>query len=392
LPTNAIRIPRLSEHFEVIECDGSVADRFPRPRAGFVFVHANTTIGAPTVRAARYSPDVDDFVVHTYRYPGVLHMSLRRILPGRTRIGALVAMGLVVAGCGSAPSAPAPGAAPAAAPPAAEPVPVVASTNVYGSIARAVGGDRVAVRSIIDSPDADPHEYEASPADAAAVAGAKVMIVNGGGYDDFAGTLVEASAAKPAVIDVVELSGLRAAGQEEFNEHVWYSLPTVGKLADRLATDLAAADPAHAATYTANAAAFKGRIGELTARVDAIRAAHGGDRVAVTEPVPLYLVQDAGLENATPEEFAEASEEGTDPSAAVLNETLELFTGRTVTALLANTQTEGAATRQVAQAATGAGIPVVTVTETLPTGVDDYVAWQGGQIDQLRAALDRPAA
>ncbi len=217
------------------------------------------------------------------------------------------------------------------------------------------------------------------------------MVVNGGGYDDFAGTLVEASAARPALIDVVELSGLRA-GQEEFNEHVWYSLPTAGKLADRLATDLAAADPAHAATYTANAAAFRGRLGELTAKVDAIRAAHAGDRVAVTEPVPLYLVQDAGLQNATPEEFAEASEEGTDPPAAVLNETLELFTGRQVTALLANTQTEGAATRQVEQAATGAGIPVVTVTETLPAGVDDYLAWQGGQIDQLTAALNRPAA
>jgi zinc/manganese transport system substrate-binding protein len=246
------------------------------------------------------------------------------------------------------------------------------------------------VTSIIDSPDADPHEYEATPADAAAVAGAKVVVVNGGGYDDFAGTLVEASTPEPTVIDVVELSGLRG-GQEEFNEHVWYSLPTVGKLADRLAADLAAADPAGAAAYGANAAAFKGRIGELTAKVEAIRAAHGGDRVAVTEPVPLYLVQDAGLENATPEEFAEASEEGTDPSAAVLNETLQLFTGGQVRALLANTQTEGAATRQVEQAATGAAVPVVTVTETLPVGVDDYVAWQGGQIDQLTAALGRPA-
>ena len=308
------------------------------------------------------------------------------------RIGALVALGLLVAGCGSAP---APATAPSAGPSgAATPVRVVASTNVYGSIVRAIGGDRVTVKSIIDSPDADPHEYEASPADAAAVAGARIMVVNGGGYDDFAGTLVEArsgQAAKPAVIDVVELSGLRA-GQEEFNEHVWYSLPTAGKLADRLAADLAAADPAHAATYTANAAAFRGRLGELTAKVDAIRAAHAGDRVAVTEPVPLYLVQDAGLQNATPPEFSEAVEEGSDPSAAVLNDTLGLFTGKAVKALLANAQTESGSTRQVEQAATGVGIPVVTVTETLPAGVDDYVAWQGGQIDQLAAALNRPAA
>ena len=303
------------------------------------------------------------------------------------RIGALVAIGLLVASCGGAPAADP--AAPSSA--AAGPVPVVASTDVYGSIARAVGGDRVAVKSIIDSPDADPHEYEATPADAAAVTGAKVVIVNGGGYDDFAGKLVETADAKPAVIDVVALSGLQTPGEQEFNEHVWYSLPTVAKLADRLAADLAAADPAGTAAYTANATAFKGRLDELTAKVDAVKAAHGGERVAVTEPVPLYLVQAAGLANATPEEFSEAAEEGTDPPAAVLDETLGLFTGRSVEALLSNPQTESASTRQVEQAATGAGIPIVPVTETLPAGVDDYVAWQGGQIDQLAAALNRNA-
>ena len=305
------------------------------------------------------------------------------------RIGALVALGVLVAGCGSAP---APAAGSSATPSAAGmPMRVVASTNVYGSIASAVGGDRVTVKSIIDSPDADPHEYETTPADAAAVGNAAIMIVNGGGYDDFAGKLVEASSARPRMIDVVELSGLRTPGEQEFNEHVWYSLPTVEKLADRLATDLAAADPAGAATYTANAAAFTGRIGGLIAKTDAIKAAHTGDKVAVTEPVPLYLVQAAGLQNVTPEEFSEAVEEGADPSAAVLNDTLALFTGKAVTALLANAQTESGSTRQVEQAATGAGIPVVAVTETLPAGVDDYVMWQESQIDQLTAALNRAA-
>jgi zinc/manganese transport system substrate-binding protein len=296
----------------------------------------------------------------------------------------------VLAGCGSSPAA-----GPAAGEPA---VRVVASTNVYGSIVRAVGGDRVAVTSVIDSPDADPHEYEATPADAAAVNAAKLVVVNGGGYDDFATELVDAASTKPTVVDVVELSGLRpapgpAAGGDapEFNEHVWYSLPTVEKLADRLAADLGTADPGGAATYTANAAAFKRGIDGLEAKLAAIKAAHGGDQVAVTEPVPLYVVQDAGLVDATPEEFSEAAEEGTDPSAAVLEETLQLFTARTVRALLPNAQTESPSTQQVEQAAVGAGIPVVPVTETLPPGVDDYVVWQTRQIDALAGALDKPA-
>jgi len=126
--------------------------------------------------------------------------------------------------------------------------------------------------------------------------------------------------------------------------------------------------------------------------VDTLKAAHGGEKVAVTESVPLYLLQAAGLQNATPAEFSEAAEQGTDPPAAVLNETLQLFASRTVKALLANTRTAGAATRQVEQAASVAGIPVVTVTETLPASIDDYVTWQSGQIDQLTAALGRATA
>jgi zinc/manganese transport system substrate-binding protein len=75
----------------------------------------------------------------------------------------------------------------------------------------------------------------------------------------------------------------------------------------------------------------------------------------------------------------------------VLNDTLALFSGKVVRALLANTQTESGSTRQVEQAAASAGIALVAVTETLPVGIDDYVAWQGGQIDQLAAALGRAA-
>ena len=327
-------------------------------------------------------------------------MSLDRI-----RLGALAAaatLSLTLAGCGSA----APSAAPTAPAADGQAVRVVASTNVYGSIVKAVGGDRVTVTAIIHSPDADPHDYEATPADAAAVNQAKLVVVNGGGYDDFATKLVDAAAAKPTVIDVVDLSGLEPAepatpepanasgGEEhgEFNEHVWYSLPTVEKLADRLATDLATIDPAGTTTYTGNAAAFKTQVEGLIAKLNQIKATHAGDKVAITEPVPLYLVQDAGLDNATPEEFSKAVEEGNDPPAAVLNQTLDLFTSKTVKVLLPNAQTESASTKQVEQTATAAGVPVVPVTETLPAGTDDYITWQSGQIDQLSTALGTPAS
>jgi zinc/manganese transport system substrate-binding protein len=291
---------------------------------------------------------------------------------------------LAAAGCGQGGGAAPASSAPSGAAPAT--VPVVASTDVYGSIARAVGGQHVSVTSIIHSPDADPHEYESTPADAAAVSAAKVLVENGGGYDDFAGKILAATGAKPAVVDVSQLSGRGTGG--EFNEHVFYHLPTMAKLADALAGELGKADPAHAADFQANARAFHTQLDGLGAKVAAIKTAHPGARVAVTEPVPLYLVEQAGLVDATPEAFSHAVEDGNDPPADVLRQTLALFTGpNKVSALLVNAQTENAATNQVQQAASANGVPVVSVTETLPAGTMDYVTWMGGQIDQLATAL-----
>jgi zinc/manganese transport system substrate-binding protein len=318
-------------------------------------------------------------------------MSVRRL----TLTAVFTVAASAVAACGSS----APASSGAASPPpsaaaASAPVSVVASTDVYGAIATAVGGNAVQVTSIINSPDADPHEYESTPSDAATVGKATLVIYNGAGYDDFATKIIAASGAKPATIDVAQLSGLQSqvpAG-EEFNEHVWYSFPTIKKLADTIATDLGQAAPGQASTFTANAQAFSTKIDGLTAKLDAVKAKHAGVKVAVTEPVPLYMVEAAGLVNATSEEFSKAVEEGNDPPAAVLQETLKLFSGPDkVKALLPNAQTESPTTKQVEQAAQAGGVPQVPVTETLPAGVTDYVAWMTQEVDGLSSALDSGA-
>ncbi|MCE0761423.1 zinc ABC transporter substrate-binding protein [Pseudonocardia kujensis] len=322
----------------------------------------------------------------------------------RTRLATtfLAAAGLLsLTACGAGSDAGGTGSAPASATDGK--VAVVASTDVYGSIASAVGGDLVQVTSLIDSPDADPHEYESTPADAANVARAALVVVNGGGYDDFASRLVESSGTKAPVIDAVQLSGLPGAPEAghtdgdghdhgEFNEHVWYSLPTVRKVADEIAKDLGTADPGNAGTYTANAQRFGADLDGLQQKVDTIKAAHSGQRIAVTEPVPLYLTEAAGLQNATPEAFSAAVEEGTDPAAAVLASTLQVVDGPDpVKAVVANSQTESPSTRKVEEAAKAKGLPVVEVSETLPEGVHSYVAWQGTQLDALAGALSAAA-
>ncbi len=279
-----------------------------------------------------------------------------------------------------------------AAPADGAPVLVAASTDVYGAIVEAVGGDRVSVTSFIDNPGADPGAYESAPADAVAVQRAQLVVGNGGGYDDFVFRLAEAAGGERTVLDVTELSGLPAPAGGELNEHLWFELDTVQRLGDRVAELLTRAQPAGAADFTAGAAAFRRDVQVLRDRVAAIKQAHAGARVAATEPLPLYLVAEAGLVNATPPEFMEASEEGTDAPAAVVQETLALVSGpEPVRAVLLNTQTQTAASDRLVRAGEAARVPEVEVYETLTERERAYVPWMRAQIDDLAAALDRTA-
>ena len=263
---------------------------------------------------------------------------------------------------------------------------VVASTNVWASVAQAVGGDGVTVNAILSDPAADPHGYEAKPADATKFAGAKVVVSNGGGYDDFVTGLSQGATDARKVV-AFDLAGKTAADGEEVNEHVWYDFGTVRKVADTLATQLGEVDPAKKDQYAANARTFGEGLDKLTASAAAIGQAKPGARVVATEPVAAYLLEAAGLADATPAEFSEAIEEETDPSAASVAETDALVTGKQVAAVVYNAQTETPVTKQLKEKAATAAVPVVAVTETLPDGVTGYLDWMTKQVDSLAGAV-----
>jgi zinc/manganese transport system substrate-binding protein len=102
--------------------------------------------------------------------------------------------------------------------------------------------------------------------------------------------------------------------------------------------------------------------------------------------VPGYLLDALGAVNRTPLEFSKAIEEGSDVPATAMQETLGLFTGGEVKALVYNEQTSGPETEHVRQAAKDAGVAVVPVTETLPAG-QDYLSWMRANIQHIVAAL-----
>ncbi|MCX6500068.1 MAG: zinc ABC transporter substrate-binding protein [Arthrobacter sp.] len=283
-------------------------------------------------------------------------------------------------------------------------VEVVASTSVYGDIVRAVGGDKVRVSSIISRLSQDPHSYEATTQDKLAVSKAALVVENGGGYDDFLHKLAEDTGLDTNnLLNAVDVSGLAtgklatsaasgAAGHSHadaaagFNEHVWYSPAAMSRLADALADKLAGLEPSAAGEFRNNATALKKELSGLDVRLSALKAtaAHGG--VAVTEPVPLYLLEEAGLENRTPAEYTSAIESGTDVPAAVLRSAIDVVKSGGIRMLAYNPQTEGPQTLALKDAAAAAGVPVVDFSETLPEG-KTYLQWMSGNVDNLAKAL-----
>lgn len=261
---------------------------------------------------------------------------------------------------------------------------LVASTDVWGSVAVAVVGDHAAVESILASAVNDPHSFEASAADAAKLTDATLVVFNGGGYDRWVEDVLAGAPDIPSVNAYSLLPGTDTAA----NEHVFYDLPTTKAVATQIADRLAEIDTEHADVFRANAARFGTQADEILAAQRAIGERHPDASVVATEPVAYYLVRNAGLTDKTPEGFANAIEEDTDPSPADLATVLDLVTDRQVSALLYNPQTETPVTKQVHRAAEQAGIPVVTVTEGLPENTD-YLTWQRQITEELADRLDK---
>lgn len=294
----------------------------------------------------------------------------------------LVVPALLLAGCSGAPAA-------GSGSSSGGTVHVVASTDVWGDIVQQVGGSAVSVDSIITDPDRDPHEYQADPRDQLAVSRAQLVVVNGGGYDDFLTQMLKNAPSSTEVVNAADASGLdQKPASGEFNEHLWYDFPVVARVAGVIADELGKVAPSKRATFDANLKTFTASLAGLERTEASIKATEAGKGVAITEPVPLYMTAAMGLVNRTPPAFSEAIEEGDDVAPAVLREQLALLTEHRVAVLAYNEQTTGSTTEQVLAAAKQADVPVVGVRETLPEG-KDYLQWMKDDLAAMQTALSR---
>jgi zinc/manganese transport system substrate-binding protein len=261
-------------------------------------------------------------------------------------------------------------------------VPVVAAERVYGSVAEAIGGRQVRVTSILRSPVQDPHVFEPNPSAARAVAEARLVIVNGAGYDAWMDLLLGAGG--EAGRQVIRVAALAQAGPGT-NPHLWYSTATMRLVARAIAEDLGRLDPGAAPAFDAAEVRLMASLGGLDARIAAMRARYHGVAVAATEPVFGPMLTALGL-TVRDMRFEVSVMNGTEPRASDIAAVEADLRGHTVRALLFNAQVSNAATHRLVDIARRAGVPVVGVTESLPDG-QDYTGWMLSELNTLDAAL-----
>ncbi|MBV9487510.1 MAG: zinc ABC transporter substrate-binding protein [Frankiaceae bacterium] len=263
---------------------------------------------------------------------------------------------------------------------------VVAGENFWGDLARQVGGDRVDVTSLINSPDADPHLFEPGTSSGLAVAGADVVIVNGADYDGFMDRLI--AAAPSTSRQVVSVADVLHAAGSDVNPHFWYDVPRLPDVVRAIGAAMQTADPAHAAHYRRGVAATIRSLHPLQAAVAGLSDGFSGTPVAYTERVPGYLLAAAHLRVIPVASFTHAIESGVDPSFADIAAMRDLITGHRIRALLVNEQAQTTIVDQLVSLARNDGVAVVGVTETRPASTT-FERWQLDQIRALDNALAR---
>jgi manganese/iron transport system substrate-binding protein len=275
---------------------------------------------------------------------------------------------------------------------------VVATTTVFGDLVKQVGGDRVDVHSLVPK-GGEVHTFDPAPSDAAKLTGARLLVLNGLGLDDWLLSFAEqAGAANVPVIelgeDLAEVEYIAGgeeehpgepAGEHRFNPHLWLNIEYARLYVDRIRLKLIEIDPAGQQTYDANAGAFDARLVALDASVRQQMSSIPADErrvVSFHDAFPYfaaaYDLEIVGVVVAAP---------GQEPSAAEVGALISAIREAGVKAILAESQFSDELAQTIA-AETGATVVGNLYTDTLgDPPVDSYEAAMRYDVEQITAAL-----
>jgi zinc/manganese transport system substrate-binding protein len=295
-----------------------------------------------------------------------------------SRLLVVAVCGLLITACGASASS-------SAADGRGDQIVAVGAENEYANVITQIGGRYVNAIAVMSNPDTDPHTFEASPEVAHTVGQAKIVVQNGVGYDDFMTKIESASpSASRTVIDVQKLLGVPDFAP---NPHLGYSPVTMPAVARVLVADLSALEPGHAAYFRANERRFNASLQPWLRALKAFRTRHPGTTVATTEPVADYMLDAAGITDVTPLRMQADIMNGTDPAPQAVTRQNDLLSGRRVMVFVYNQQVSDTVTQNFLTAATGAGVPVVGVYETMPSPGYNYQSWMMAELQAIERAV-----
>lgn len=286
-----------------------------------------------------------------------------------------------------------------------KPIQIVAAENFWGSLVSQLVGVHGNVTSIVSDPNADPHEYEANPSNAIAIANAQYVIVNGAEYDDWALDLIAASNTPGQVVlnvqnminltvnpGCIELSYYAVNGCT--NPHFWYSPYYVNATVHAMYDNLVSIDPAEKAYFTQQYATLNSSLYTSYMSEEAeIKQLYGGSPVASTESIFAYMANATGLDLISPGGFMQAVAEGNDPSAQDVATFQQQIEGgnSSVRVLVYNEQTVTPLTQNIKALAAQYEVPTIGVTETIQPPNTPFQVWMGGECIDLQNALNAQA-
>lgn len=274
----------------------------------------------------------------------------------------------------------------------AEPLRVVASFSILGDVVGRVGGDAVAVTTLIGA-DGAAHAYVPTPADVQRVAAAELLVVNGLGFESWLPRLLDAAGYHGPVVRT-DATGFKIrivdeGGKRVSDPHLWQRVANVAAAARLIGEALAARDPAHAAAYRARAAAYADELraldAELRARFAAVPTARR--RAVVPHDAFGYLGAEYGVRFLAPSGLAGAAT----PPPRELARLLRHIRATRVAAVFGENTVDPRLPERIARAA---GVPLggtLYADALSPPGgpADSYVALMRHNAAVLVAAMQR---
>ena len=275
-------------------------------------------------------------------------------------------------------------------------LPAVATFSILADFVRQVAGERIALTTLV-SAGADAHVYSPTPADARALAAARLVFVNGFGFEGWVSRLIRSSGTKATVVTTTKgITALKAeqadqghAGHShgENDPHAWQSVANAKIYVANIVAALTEADPAGKDNFVANAKAYDAQLDALEAEIRTALARISPDRrkVITSHDSFRYFEKDYGISFVSPRGVSTSAE----PSAQAVGRIIRQIRAEKIPAVFLENITDGRLMKRIADE-TGARIGGTLYSDALtPPGgpASTYIAMMQHNVRQIVGAL-----